>query len=90
MGYVKDYFISEPNDFNEEYFYMREDEYYDALDAMSAAEEARLEDEYNVVELMHAIAVLQECAEETGISCEKAVAALNKFIEEYEDTIELD
>lgn len=83
MGYVKDYLISEPSDYNEEYFYMREDEY---LDDMSA-EEVRLDDEYNMVELTHAIEVLQECAEETGLSCEKATAALSKFIEEYEDAL---
>lgn len=83
MGYVKDYLVSEPSDYNEEYFYMCEDEY---LDSMSM-EEIRLEDEYNVVELTHAIGVLQKCAKETGLSCEKATAALSKFIEEYEDAL---
>lgn len=90
MAFDNDYTIMEDSAYNEEYFYMCEDEYYDALDVMSAEEEARMQDEYNMVELMHAITVLQECAEETGISCEKAVAALNKFIKEYEDTVRLD
>lgn len=85
MGYVKDYLVSEPSDYNEEYFYMCEDEYLDAV----SVEETRLDDEYNIVELTHAIGVLQECAEETGLSCEKAAAALNKFIREYEDALAL-
>lgn len=87
MGSVKEYYMPDVDDYNNEYFFHLEDEYYEALDIMDEIERDRFENEYNAIELHNALTTIQECAANLGITCDTAVAALTDFIERYENAI---
>ena len=95
MGCVKDmyYDFTEPSSYNDEYFYFKEEEYRDMANAyadeMYNDDDEQLEDEYNAVELYHAMSLIQEIAADNGIECKELVEKLNQFIQDYEDTFNL-
>ena len=90
MGFVKEYYMPDVDDYNDEYFFEMEERYYDALDVLDSMREAQLEDEFNVVELNNAVNLISQLAEEFGLSADKATAALKDFIKEYESVVALD
>ena len=77
-------YIPEISDFNDEFFYFEEDRYYDSLDYMQEEREKDLEHECNIVELTHTLNLLEQLAQDTGLTCDTAVAALQDFISRYE------
>ena len=81
------YDIVENDNFNDEYFYFQEEAYMDALDVMDEMEQAMIEDELNVVDLTRTIGLIQECAAEFDLACENATAALQDFIDRYEQAL---
>ena len=81
MGFVKDmYTLNVMDDYNEEYFYLMEDDYM---------EEVSMDAEYQAMELTHAVELLKEISQDSGISCDEAVAALNDFIYTFERYYEI-
>jgi len=90
MGFVKQYYMPDVDDINDEHFYFQEDAYYDALDVADEMERVIIEEEFNVVELTRTITLIKECAAEFGIECDNATAALQDFIVEYEQALKED
>lgn len=90
MGFVKQYYMPDVDDINDEYFYFQEDAYYDALDVADEMERVIIEEEFNVVELTRTITLIEECAAEFGIECDNATTALQDFIVEYEQALKED
>ena len=87
MGFVKQYYMPDVND---EYFYFQEDAYLDALDVADEMERVIIEEEFNVVEFTRTITLIKECAAEFGIECDNATAALQDFINRYEEALKED
>lgn len=90
MGYVKNYFVPEASEYNEEYFYLGEDEYIENLAALNEFEQEEIEHEYDLADLNRCIYLIKERAAELDIACDEAVAALSDFINRYESAIGID
>lgn len=89
MAFVN-YDIVENDNYNDEYFYFQEEAYIDALDVIDEMVQATIENEMNVVELTRTIGLIKECATEFGLACEDATAALQDFINRYEEALKED
>lgn len=88
MGYVKDYYFTDPSDYNEEYFYALQDEYEEYQDVGDFIEnDEQIEKEYNCVEIAHIINLIERLGQETAIAYENATAALKEFLDKYEQTL---
>ncbi len=87
MGYVKDYYFTEPSDYNEEYFYALQDEYEDYGDAGDFIDDEQMDKEYDCVEIAHIINLIERLGQETAIPYENATAALKEFLDKYEQTL---
>ena len=80
------YDIVEPSDYNDEYFYLAQEDadaaYAESMSDFGAGE-GNFEDEYVAVELHYIKSFIYELADKFDIPCENLTAALDIFIEQY-------
>lgn len=87
MGYVKEYFIDEPHDYDEEYFFVNEDyEEYDA-EINEEWDNAQLQEEYNLTDLNAAIGIICEVGNRFHINNDDVLYYLREFIKDYEKEV---
>ena len=83
MGFVKDMYAMD--DYNDDYFYFMQEKYEDIDDIMGG----EIAVEYEATEILHTMNLLREISNSTGIACDTAVAALNDFLDKYEEYYEI-
>jgi hypothetical protein len=80
------YDVVEPSDYNDEYFYLAQEDadaaYAESMSDFGAGEHD-FEDEYMAVELNYMKNIIYKLADKFDIPCENLTAALVIFIEEY-------